>query len=183
MGDATFVAARVDDAAQGVVSKRNTVSRKLRDLHLQSLYAVTLHALAPSFFYWTQHAYPDDVRPHARAVDVALAEAISTCIGPEALRDDIAVARLRLPARMYGGAIRSLEDVAPAAFLGALCRAAPALIDRRDGGFNLQTGFVPALAAVLGHGAFDADSVARFEGLLGSGTRTGNALRRHWANL
>ena len=107
VGDATFVAARMDDEAQGVVSKINTVSRKLRDLHLHSLYAVTLHALAPSFIYWTQHAYPDDVRPHARAVDVALAEAISTRIGPDALNDDIAMARLRRPARMYGGAMRS----------------------------------------------------------------------------
>ena len=183
MGDATFVAAFMEAEARGVVSKINTVSDKLRDLHLQSLYAVTLYALAPSFMYWTQHAFPDDVRPYARIVDAALAETISTCVGPDVINDCVAMARLRLPARMYGGALRSLEDVAPAAFLGALCNAAPALIDWRNDDFNVQAGFLPALGPVLGPGAFDDGGQARFSGLLASGARTGCALRRHWADL
>ena len=60
-----------------------------------------------------------------------------------------------LPARMYGGGIRSLEDVAPAAFIGALCRAVPEFLDRRREDFSVQPGFLPMLAPVLGHGSFD----------------------------
>ena len=39
---------------------------------------------------------------------------------------------------MYGGGVRSLADVAPAAFVGALCRAVPTLLDRRDEEFNVK---------------------------------------------
>ena len=183
VGDATFVAAFMEAEVQKVVSKITTVTDKLRDLHLQSLYAAIVYSLTPMFTYWTQHAFPDDVRPHARRVDAALAEAVSACVGPEVLEDDVALARLRLPARMYGGAVRSLEDMAPAAFLGALCRAVPAFLDHRDEEFNVAAGFLPMLEAALTPGAFDAGTRTRFAGLLRSGTCTGAALMRHWAEL
>ena len=53
-----FVNAFLELKAAMTVSKINTVSTKLRDLHLQSLHSATLYCLVPMFQYWTQHCYP-----------------------------------------------------------------------------------------------------------------------------
>ena len=45
-------------------------------------------------------------------VDAGIRQAVASCVGDAVVEDDIARARLLLPARMYGGGIRSLEDVA-----------------------------------------------------------------------
>ena len=42
---------------------------------------------------------------------------------------------------------------------------------------------LPMLAPILGQGSFDEGAHARFAGLLHSRARTGEALRRHWAEL
>lgn len=60
-----------------------------------------------------------------------------------------------MPARMYGGGIRSSLDVAPAAFIGPLCRSVPQFLDQRDQDWNVRHGFLPVLQDVLGNGAFD----------------------------
>ena len=169
------------------MSTINKVSDKLRDLHLQSLYSVTLHSLAPKFLYHVQHVFPEDGRQAAAKVDAAIRQAVASCVGDAVVEDDIARARLLLPARMYGGGIKSLEDVAPAAFIGALCRAVPEFLDRRREDFSVQPGFLLMLAPVLGHGSFDDPSTrgypAPFQGPLATGTLTAAALQRHWAEL
>ena len=91
--------------ANQTMSKIELVTIKLRDLHAQSLYCVTHYCLAPMFQYWTQHNYPDEVARHATAVDQAILASISMCIGQVVLHDEIALQRLRLPARKFGGGI------------------------------------------------------------------------------
>ena len=103
-----------------MLSKIETVVTKLRDLHVQSLYTATQYCLNPMFQYWTQHNYPADVARHAQAVDNAILAAVTMCLGRGILDDDVAMRRLRLPAKKYGGGIRSLVDVAPAAFVETL---------------------------------------------------------------
>ena len=155
----------------------------VRDLHLQALCSVSLHSLAPRVLYHVQHVFPEDGRQAAAKVDAAIRQAVASCVGDAVVEDDIARARLLLPARMYGGGIRSLGDVSPAAFIGALCRAVPEFLDRRREDFSVQPGFLPMLAPVLGHGSFDEGYPAPFQGLLATGTLTAAALQRHWAEL
>ena len=183
VGDSVYITAYMDKQAQATMSTINKVSDKLRDLHLQSLYSVTLHSLAPKFLYHVQHVFPEDGRQAAAKVDAAIRQAVASCVGDAVVEDDIARARLLLPARMYGGRIRSLEDVAPAAFIGTLCCAVPEFLDRRRLDFSVQPGFLPMLAPVLGHGSFDDGYPAPFQGLLATGTLTAAALQRHWAEL
>eukprot|EP00973_Karenia_brevis_P058647 8168127-Karenia_brevis.AAC.1 len=64
-----------------------------------------------------QHCYPPDVLRVAREVDAALSRTADVCLGSAVRLDPFASARLRLPARMYGGGLRSCADTAPAAFL------------------------------------------------------------------
>ena len=96
----------------------------------------------------------------------------------------MALRRLRLPARMYGGGIRSVVDIAPAAFVGALCSSAPLLIDRTDENWNVKVGFLSQLSAVFGPGAFDdTDSSVWFGAFVASGFSLGNALVHVWDTL
>ena len=146
--------------ASQTMSKIETVTIKLRDLHTQSLYCVTHYCLAPMFQYWTWHNYPTDVREHAQSVDRAVLATVTLCVGTGILDDDVALQRLPLPARRYGGGIRSLADVAPAAFVRTLCRVAPFVADRRDGDWNSIPGFLNCLAGVLPAELFQPDALA-----------------------
>ena len=142
VGDSVYITARMDKEAQATMSTISKVSGKLRDLHLQSLYSVTLRSLAPKFLYRVQRVFREDGRQAAAKVDAAIRQAVASCVGDAVVEDDIARARLLLPARMYGGGIRSLEDVSPAAFIGALCRAVPEFLDRGREDFSVQPGFL-----------------------------------------
>jgi len=134
--------------------------------------------------YWARHCYPWDFRSHAAHFDEAILEVVELSLGSDALADPLLLRRLRLPARMYGGGMRSTQDVSSAAFVGTLCRSVPFLIDRADEQWNIRPGFLPQLHTVLGHGAFDdAQASAWFTGLLASGTNLGYALAYTWLNL
>ena len=114
-------------------------------------------------------------------IDAAILSALGTCIGEDVVQDAMALRRLRLPARMYGGGIRSVVDIAPAAFVGALCSSAPLLIDRTDENWNVKVGFLSQLSAVFGPGAFDdTDSSVWFGAFVASGFSLGNALVQVW---
>jgi hypothetical protein len=80
--------------------------------------------------------------------------------GPLVRADEFAMRRLRLPARMKGGAMRLRTDVAVAAFVGACCAVLPTMLDRRAAGIVLPC-FAPNLAATLGAGSFDDGNVRR----------------------
>lgn len=93
-------------------------------------------------------------------------------------------ARLRLPARLYGGGVRALSDVAPAAFAATACRALPLMLTRRTESGLEVPGFLPQLAAVLGAGSFDAGfERTRFAGLIAHGSRVGQVLAKCWLAL
>ena len=183
VGDSVYIIAYMDKEAQATMSTINNVNDKPCDLHLQSLYSVTLHSLAPKILYHVQHVFPEDGRQANAKVDAAIRQAVAPYVGDTVVEDDIARARLLLPARMYRGGIKSLEDVAPAAFISALGRAVPEFLDRRREDFSVQPGFLPMLAPVLSHGSFDEGYPAPFQGLLATGTLTAAALQRHWAEL
>ena len=144
------------------------------------MYSVLFYALAPLFHFWLQHCYPSDCLAAATRVDATLLAVVNHCV-PGVTNDEVSQRRLRLPARMFGGGIRSLVDVSHAAFVGGLCRSVPLMLDRLDGYSCLQTGFMPALAPMLGDGSFDVGfEDTRFQHLLGTPFPTAIALRSSW---
>ena len=180
VGSSGFVALFMEQKASNVMSKISIVFDKLRSTHLQSLYSVLFYALAPLFHFWIQHCYPCDCLAAATRVDSSLLAVADHCV-PGLTADSIALRRLRLPARMYGGGIRSLVDVSHAAFVGAFCRSVPLMLDRHDVHGCLQSGFMPALAPMLGNGSFDVGfESTRFQQLLDTSFPLAVAFRSSW---
>ena len=105
-----------DNKADAAMSKISKIYNAIPDRHPQSLYAVTYYCHQQKFRYWIQHCYPDQVAGAAARVDEALLAIARACIGCDITNDALALRRLHLPARMYGGGIRALVDTAPAAF-------------------------------------------------------------------
>eukprot|EP00973_Karenia_brevis_P003584 497682-Karenia_brevis.AAC.1 len=68
---------------------------------------------------------------------------------------------MRLPPRMYGGGIRSLDLPLPAAFVATVCRTLPCMIDSYTTLGERRTGFMPHLVSVFGAGSFDNAPEAR----------------------
>ena len=181
VGDDAFVMAVLDSCAGDSVSKITSITEKLRDHHLQSLHAMNTMCLQPILHFWSQHCYPHLAAPAARKVDEALSATAQVCYGTAVVQDPVATKRLRLPARMYGGGLRCLADVASAAFVGNLCQAVPALIDRADAYGRVTQGFMPSLRGLLGEGSFDeGNEEFRFHGLLASGVPSANVFLSQW---
>ena len=59
-------------------------------------------------------------------------EAVQTATGVDFDSEDVARARLRIPARMKGGGIRRATETRYPAFLGALLDVLPICIDRTE---------------------------------------------------
>ena len=183
LGDEHYVQAYLDGKAADLLSKFNTVSNKLRDRHSQSLYTITYYSFTSVFQYWLQHCYPVEVQQAARRVDNALFQVAQTCIPGLTAADELTMRRLQLPARCFGGGLRSMEDVAPAAFLGTLCKSLPKFLNTRVNGYEVP-GFLHMLAPVLGERSFERHHEdQRFATFLQSGTPMAHAMASAWAQL
>ena len=132
VGGDTFVRVVLGAKVQAAMSKVEKIANMLRSQHLQSLHSALLYALSPTLDYWFQHSYPLDVAPFAQQFDAALLQVARWTMPGLRLDDDVTLDRLRLPARCYGGGIRSRVALIPAAFLGTVCRVAPRLVDSVD---------------------------------------------------
>eukprot|EP00973_Karenia_brevis_P044494 6163603-Karenia_brevis.AAC.1 len=131
-----------------------------------------------------QHCYPPDTLAPARTVDAAISRVIDRCLGTRVVQDPFAMERVRLPARMFGGGFRSRADLAPAAFLGSLCRVIPRMLDSiGHQGLNIP-GFLPQLEPLLGAGSFDHGAEeTRFSELLAADVPLAHQLRDTWQGL
>ena len=69
--------------------------------------------------------------------------------------DEITRTRLRLPRRMYAGAIRRRQLIAPAAYVGGVVLPLPLMLDRTTKDGQVIKGFMPVLTASLRAGSFD----------------------------
>ena len=73
--------------------------------------------------------------------------------------EELAKARLRLPARMKGGGIKRPEDNRYPAFLGAMPDVLPRLIDKKDENGEIVPGLYPVqMKGIIGEGAYDRAS-------------------------
>ena len=86
--------------------------------------------------------------------------------------------------RCFGLGLRSRFDLAPAAFVNTVCQTVPRTLlwQKRNG--SVHAGFLPRLEALLGAGSFDWNNEdSRFQHLLRSGCRLGDALESSWEGL
>eukprot|EP00973_Karenia_brevis_P030447 4197624-Karenia_brevis.AAC.1 len=82
---------------------------------------------------------------------------------------------------MYGGGIRSLESLSPAAFVAAVSRTIPQMIDSCSTNAERRAGFLPPLVGVLGAGSFDGAPGAQwYAHMLMSGTRLSSEFSAAW---
>ena len=184
VGDNAYVQQYLRLKAAKAVSKIDKVTTVLQPLHLQALHCSIYDGLSQLFIHQVQHCYPSEVLAAAAIVDASITRAARACLGDQVIADPYAAERLRLPARKFGGGIRSSADLAPAAFAGAVCRAFPRMLPRLGLDGAVLSGFLPQLAPFLGDGSFDANAVnARFAALVRSGSRLGTELSTAWAGM
>jgi hypothetical protein len=186
VGDDIFVQASLDEKARRAMSKISIISKQLRDAHLQSLWTSIYYALQPIFHHWLQHNFPAHCRGYAQLLDTEILKATAVCIPTLELTDSLTVRRLRLPARLRGGGIRSMLDLATAAYAGAVCRCLPLLIDSFTSHGEARQGFMPALLPLFGAGSFDAvllGTSPRFQHFLSMDTPTSLALVDAWTTM
>ena len=75
--------------------------------------------------------------------------------------------------------MRSVVHMAPAAFIGILCRTIPRMLDHTCEDGSVSIGFLPQLVSVLGEGSFDAGAEQqRFAAFVRTGSRLGDSLRQ-----
>jgi len=94
----------------------------------------------------------------AKHVDECFLEAVEAAAGVDFDMDMAAKDRLRLPARMKGGGIKSATDTRRPAFLEALLDVLPRCIDKRaDNGEEIPGYYSEQLTEAIGKGAYDAE--------------------------
>ncbi len=98
---------------------------------------------------------------------------------------EMAKERLRLPARMKGGGMKSVADKRCPTFLGALLDVLPRLIDRNAENGEVEVGCYSAhMTHIIGEGAYDADGHRNTQFLVA--TEVGpypESMKRAWTRI
>ena len=184
LGEVRFVEAHLAGVVDDTMSKINQITTTLRDRHSQALWSLAYHCMQSKFHYWLQHCHPDAVQAAAERFDAGLLDVVRLCVGDGVATDELVLRRLRLPARMYGGGLRSCAHLAPAAFIGTLCRVVPLLADGRDTDGTAAPGFMPVLTQALGIPADTAASpLQHLQAFLSTRSRLADSLRRAWEGV
>ena len=123
LGDAAFVQARLKAKVDKICEGIHTITTTLQSVSTQSLYAMLVLCCHPQLTYEMRTIPPGTLEGHLNRVDAALFEAAKTATGIELESVQFASRRLRLPKRLYGGALRSLVDVSPAAYIAGMCES------------------------------------------------------------
>ena len=178
VGEARFVANHLACKVENMVSNIQTVSMKLRDRHSQALWSVAYYCLQPKLQYWAQHCTPAALAAAADTFDAAMLQTVHACAGCNIPDDSFALRRLRLPARMYGGGLRAIRDLAPAAFARAICQTIPRMADALGVVGAILPGFMPCLTRALGISIeAGATEIERLEAFARSGSSFGAAFQ------
>ena len=127
------------------------IAKTVDELHSSphALWSCIYYSLQRTFEYVLRHLTPEVTQPWARAVDEALIAAAERCGYEGMLGDGLTRRRFRLPARMRGCGIRSLERLAPAAYCACFIESVHHMLDRptADG---RQDGYFRMLAEFMG---------------------------------
>ncbi|EOD23442.1 hypothetical protein EMIHUDRAFT_239610 [Emiliania huxleyi CCMP1516] len=134
IGEAGFVDAWLRAQVSSIVSYIEKTVLSLRAASPHALWAAIYYSCSAKFDFILRHLPPDQTG---------------------VLVDAITARRARLPARMRGLGLRSLEEVAPAAFCACFVEAAERFLDMSTPGGGSERGFFQMLAPLFGHGAFE----------------------------
>ena len=151
VGDRVYEQQQLHVVVTRIESYSQHISDQLRDAS-HDAWALHHYCVAPDFDHWLRHVYPQVAVPFARRVDAAALDFVAT-IAEEPQRwrwSSLLLRRLRLPARMHGGGLRSLEELAPAAFSACFVESVEAMVGARG-----SLAYFPSLARTFGVGAFD----------------------------
>ena len=164
----------------------------------QALWAALKWSISQRFDYWCQLSYPSDLRPAAAWLDGELWRVLEAAVGTHIPRRDegrgwecvlpVPVSRregrsfaewiVRLPVRLGGWGLRSLEETSLAAFIGAVEQSVPA--------FCGPEGICPQLSQYLGgEESFleDGGGNGRWQHMLEHGGRLGEEFVRSWGKM
>jgi len=129
VGEPEYVEAVLRNKAQEVASVARYYIADLEEEYPQELWTLLQYSLQHKITYWLRTCTPEETEEMAGRVDAAILE---VCHAATAIRlndEPVAKNRLRLPARLKGGGIRSMTDLRQPAFLGALLGNLPMCID------------------------------------------------------
>ena len=166
----------------------------------QALWAGLKWSISQRMDYWCQLSYPSDIKPVVAWLDDQLWTVLEAAVGchiprgeegrgwetvlplPVAGRDGQSFASwiVRLPVKQGGMGFRSLEDISPVAFLGAVEQVIPSF-GGPEGGCTLLEAYVGGLES-FGEAAAVA-GVGRWQHMLEHGGRLGEEVRRVWEGL
>jgi len=155
VGDDGYVERFVRCKAEGAISKSNLIIQKLCPTHLQIAQVLTYYCLTPLVDYLASSLPPKAVRSALRLFDRGLLAAATPHLVPQAAADDPLIKRrLRLPARLAGGALRERGGwLADAAYAATMLRILPLMVDHpREGARSdvcFEEGFLADLMPAL----------------------------------
>ena len=119
----------------------------LRHESLQNLYVLLVYCCNARVQHLAQVVRPKVVMSFLRKFDAKIQDAAQEATGVVfAEQPELVRRRLRLPTRLGGGMLRSMEDVAPSAYIGCLLRVLPSMVEGSDG----KGGILPHMQDVLG---------------------------------
>ena len=156
VGDDEYVEHFVRCKAEGAISKSNLIIQKLCPAHLQIAQVLTYYCLTPLVDYLASSLPPKAVRSALQLFDRGLLAAATPHLVPQAAADDPLIKRrLRLPARLAGGALRERGGwLADAAYAATMLRILPLMVDHplegtRPGANHVEEGFLADLMPEL----------------------------------
>ena len=176
VGVPLYVRRALSKKAAGLVSENERLISTLRRRSPHALWTFLHYCCHASFGHWQQWNYHTDVKASIGPLQASMHKTFEAQLGVPGALDDLLIAR-RIASRISKGGcgLRDLGKLTPAAFLGALFMAAPAMIDVRAVPGGAPTpGCCPPLEALFGAGSFDdliTDGVGRWAHLLAGTSR------------
>lgn len=179
IGTQQFESLFYEECASKVESKIDTTVTLLRSADSASLGALNFSCLQSMGDYQLRlAATAQSVQAFAAAVDAAVLRACAVSQLPSFLGDALVVRRLRLPARLKGGGVRSRSQLAMVASVAGFVDAAQQFLDSAETG----PGFFNNLSGLFGAGAFDVGG-ARFTHFIAAGSPRAASFAASWASM
>ena len=155
IGTEQFVKSELKKKIDHVLSETKKIITMLRKTSLQNLYALLTYCCNTRVQHLAQVLPPRVVASELNRFDNAITDAAAIATGIDFHTEAPLVhLRLRMPRKLNGGGLRSMADVAPAAYVGGLLVSLPSMIDSttKDG---FQPGILSHITDLFGMGSFD----------------------------
>ena len=144
--------------AREVVGVARKYVEDLEEEYLQELWTLLQYSLQHKITYWLTTCTPEETEEMAESVDAAI---LNVCHAATCIRfnvEPVAKDRLRLPAWLKGGGIRTMPDMRRPVFHGAILDILLRCIDKRGpNGEEIEGVYNNIPTKSIGRGAYDQD--------------------------